>query len=346
MAGAVAAFHLLGWGVLVLAVVPEGYELGSQGVFGIGLGVTAYLLGVRHAFDADHIATIDNSTRKLVSEDRRATSAGFWFSLGHSTVVFGLALLLAVGVRAAAGPVVNESSGLRSTLGTTGTIAAGVFLTLIGIVNLVALVGIVAVFRRMRHGELDEAELERQLDNRGVFARLLRPLLKAVTKPWQLYPVGFLMGLGFDTASETALLVLAGGAAAFVLPWYAILTLPVLFTAGMSLFDSADGIFMSRAYGWAFLRPVRKIFYNITVTALSVVVALGIGGLLLTSLLGDEFGVGLMAAAGDLTPAYTGFAIVGLFVLTWVVAVAVWRLGKIEERWSTHLASSSDNAGR
>jgi len=219
----VLLLNVVGWGVLLLLIAPQRYDLGSTGVFGVGLGVTAFLLGVRHAFDADHIAAIDNTTRKLVGEGKPAQGAGFWFSLGHSSVVFGLSALLALGIRALAGPVQDEDSQLQQTLGLIGTLVAGTFLLLIGLMNLVAVVGIAKVFRRMRAGELDEAELERQLNNRGFMARLLGGLMRRVSKPWHLYPVGLLMGLGFDTATQVALLVLAAGSAAFTLPWYAIL---------------------------------------------------------------------------------------------------------------------------
>ena len=219
-------------------MAPQHITLGSAGVFGVGLGVTAYLLGVRHAFDADHIAVIDNTTRKLVGEGTRSASAGFWFSLGHSSVVFGLAFLLAIGVRAVVGPVQDEGSPMLQTLGLVGSLVAGTFLILIGLSNLFAAVGIAKVFRRMRSGELDEAELERLLEQRGFLARLFARVMRRVSKPWHLYPVGLLMGLGFDTATQVALLVLAAGTAAFTLPWYAILVLPVLFAAGMSLFDA------------------------------------------------------------------------------------------------------------
>ncbi len=246
MGGIVLALHVFGWGVLVFGVAPQHITLGSAGVFGVGLGVTAYLLGVRHAFDADHIAVIDNTTRKLVGEGTRSLSAGFWFSLGHSSVVFGLAFLLAIGVRAVVGPVQDEGSPILQTLGLVGSIVAGTFLILIGLTNLFAVVGIAKVFRRMRTGDFDEAELERHLENRGFLARLLGRVMRRVSKPWHLYPVGLLMGLGFDTATQVALLVLAAGTAAFTLPWYAILVLPVLFAAGMSLFDALDGILMSQ----------------------------------------------------------------------------------------------------
>jgi len=336
MTGFIVLLHVLGWGVLVLAVAPQNLSLGSTGVLGAGLGLTAYLLGVRHAFDADHIAVVDNTTRKLVGEGKRAMGAGFWFSLGHSSVVFGLALLLALGIRALVGPVQDENSQLLQTLGLFGALVAGTFLILIGLTNLVAVFGIARLFRRMRTAELDEAELERELHNRGFLARLLGRVMRRVSKPWHLYPVGLLMGLGFDTATQVALLVLAAGSAAFTLPWYAILVLPVLFAAGMSLFDTADGIFMSQAYGWAFLKPVRKVFYNLTVTVLSVAVALVIGVIVLIGLLTDRLGIesGPLAWIGSFDLKLVGFMIVGLFVLTWAIALAVWRYGRIEERWS------------
>ncbi len=346
MTGFVLLLNVVGWGVLLLLIAPQRYDLGSTGVFGVGLGVTAFLLGVRHAFDADHIAAIDNTTRKLVGEGKPAQGAGFWFSLGHSSVVFGLSALLALGIRALAGPVQDEDSQLQQTLGLIGTLVAGTFLLLIGLMNLVAVVGIAKVFRRMRAGELDEAELERQLNNRGFMARLLGGLMRRVSKPWHLYPVGLLMGLGFDTATQVALLVLAAGSAAFTLPWYAILVLPVLFAAGMSIFDTADGVFMARAYGWAFLKPVRKVFYNLTVTVLSVLVALVIGVIVLIGLLAEELGIesGPVAWIATLDLEYVGFTLVGLFVLTWLIAVAIWRFGRIEERWTNAPAATPDGA--
>nr|MDT0523093.1 HoxN/HupN/NixA family nickel/cobalt transporter [Streptomyces sp. DSM 41633] len=220
---------------------------------------------------------------------------------------------------------------MLQTLGLIGSVVAGTFLILIGLTNLFAVVGIAKIFRAMRGGQFDEAELERQLQQRGFLARLLGRFMRRVSKPWHLYPVGFLMGLGFDTATQVALLVLAAGAAAFTLPWYAILVLPVLFAAGMSLFDSLDGIFMSRAYGWAFLQPVRKVYYNLTVTVLSVIVALVIGVIVLAGLLVERLGIttGPLAFIGSADLEFVGFAIVGLFVLSWVVALGIWRFGRI-----------------
>jgi nickel/cobalt transporter (NiCoT) family protein len=345
--GSMAAFilllHVVGWGVLAGIVAPAHYVVGTGGtVFGVGLGVTAYTLGMRHAFDADHIAAIDNTTRKLMADGRRPVSVGFWFSLGHSSVVFGLCLLLALGVRALAGQVENDQSALQQTTGLVGTAVSGVFLLLIGVLNLAVLRQIVGVFARMRSGAFDEDELETHLNNRGLMNRILARVTRAVTTPWHMYPVGLLFGLGFDTATEVSLLVLAGGAAAFSLPWYAILTLPILFAAGMSLLDTIDGCFMNFAYGWAFSKPVRKVYYNITITALSVAVALVIGGVEIVSILTDKLGIesGPLAWIGGLDLNDVGYAIVGLFVATWIVALLVWRYGRIEEKWSQHLADA------
>jgi high-affinity nickel-transport protein len=340
MAGFILALHVIGWGLLIVVIAPAHYQVGASGVFGVGLGVTAYTLGMRHAFDADHIAAIDNTTRKLMAGERRPLSIGFWFSLGHSSIVFGLCLLLGLGVRAVAGQVENESSRLQQITGLIGVGVSGTFLYLIGIINLVLLVGIVRIFRRMGQGSFDEAELEDQLDNRGFMNRILKGATKAVTKPWQMYPIGLLFGLGFDTATEISLLVLAGGAAAFQLPWYAILTLPVLFAAGMSLLDTIDGCFMNFAYGWAFSRPVRKVYYNMTITGLSVAVALIIGTIELVSILTDELDItsGPLAAIGGLDLNYVGFVIVGVFAGTWVIALLVWRYARVEEKWTARLA--------
>jgi nickel/cobalt transporter (NiCoT) family protein len=342
MAAFVLLLHVVGWGVLVAIVAPQHLQVSSTQVFGVGLGLTAYTLGMRHAFDADHIAAIDNTTRKLMGEGKRPLSVGFWFSLGHSSVVFGLCVLFAAGVRALAGQVQSDSSSLHTVLGLVGTSVSGVFLYLIAAINAVVLVGIVKVFRAMRHGHLDEAALEDHLNNRGFMNRILRGVTRTVTKPWQMYPVGLLFGLGFDTATEVSLLVLAGGAAAFALPWYAILTLPVLFAAGMSLLDTIDGCFMNFAYEWAFSQPVRKVYYNITITGLSVAVALIIGTVELASILVEKLDItsGPLAAVGGLDLNFVGYAIVGLFVLTWLVALAVWRFARIEEKWTNGLADS------
>ena len=338
MYGFIIALHLVGIGVLLFLVVPKSYDLGgTTGVYGVGVGVLAYTFGLRHAFDADHIAAVDNTTRKLLAENKsKPLSVGFWFSMGHSTIVFGLALLLSVGVKALAGQVENGDSELHSITGIVGASVSGVFLWILGILNLVVLFGIVRVFRRMRSGAYDEQELEAQLDKRGFMNRFLGGLTRSVTKPWHIYPIGVLFGLGFDTASEVGLLVLAGGAAAFNLPFYAILVLPVLFAAGMCLMDTTDGIFMNVAYGWAFAKPVRKVFYNITITSLSVAVALIIGTIELIGVLVDQTHIagGPLRWIADIPLDDAGYGIVALFVVSWLVALAVWKFGRIEEKWS------------
>jgi nickel/cobalt transporter (NiCoT) family protein len=343
MAGFILLLHALGWGVLVGIVAPQHYQISSTRVLGVGLGLTAYMLGMRHAFDADHIAAIDNTTRKLMAEGKRPVSVGFWFSLGHSTIVFGLVALLAMGVRALAGQVADDSSLLQQITGVVGTAVSGTFLYLIGIINLVVLVGILKVFRRMRRGAYDEEALEQQLNSRGFLNKILSGATKTVTKPSRMYPVGVLFGLGFDTATEVGLLVLAGGAAALALPWYAILTLPILFAAGMSLLDTIDGCFMNFAYGWAFSKPVRKIYYNITITALSVVVALIIGSVELISILTEKAGItsGPLAAIANVNLDFVGYAIVALFLLAWMIALTIWKFGRIEEKWSAGLRAQA-----
>jgi nickel/cobalt transporter (NiCoT) family protein len=335
MLAVIGALHLIGWITLVTLVEPAGLSVGGK-AFGIGVGVTAYTLGLRHAFDADHIAAIDNTTRKLMSDGQRPLAVGFFFSLGHSTVVFTLAVLLTTGLKAVAGSVENDSSTLHRYTGVIGTSISGLFLYLIAILNVIVLVGILRVFARLRRGDYDEAQLEQQLENRGLINRFLGRFTKSVTKSWHMYPVGLLFGLGFDTATEIALLVLAGTSAAAGLPWYAILCLPILFTAGMCLLDTIDGSFMNFAYGWAFSSPVRKIYYNITITALSVAVALIIGSVELLGLFADQFGWhgGFWDWISSLNLNVVGFVVVGMFVGTWVVALLVWRFGRIEERWT------------
>ena len=339
----VLLLHLLGWGLLVFVVAPRDYAVGGGTALGVGLGITAYTLGMRHAFDADHIAAIDNTTRKLLADGQRPVSVGFWFSLGHSSVVFFMVLGISLGVRALASGVGNDDSRLQHMSGVWGTTISGTFLLLIGLINLAALIGIVKMFRALKSGHYDEAQLNEHLDNRGLLARMLRPVTRAVTKPWHMYPTGFLFGLGFDTVTEIGLLVIAGGAVAASLPWWAVLTLPVLFAAGMSLLDTIDGAFMTVAYEWAFERPVRKIYYNLTVTALSVAVALIIGGIEIIGLVADRAGLhhGLIADIGHLDLEYVGYGIVVLFVVTWSASVAIWKFGRIDEKWTAHLSTAS-----
>jgi high-affinity nickel-transport protein len=339
MATVVIGLHVGGFLTLIALVSSKHYHLGTAGAFTLGIGVTAYTLGLRHAFDADHIAAIDNTTRKLMSEGKRPLSVGFWFSLGHSTIVFVLAFLLAIGIKSLSGPVENGNSTLHRVTGSIGTLVSGGFLYVIAALNVVILVGIVKVFLGMRRGVYDEQALEEQLGSRGFMNRFFGRMTRMVSRPSQMYPVGVLFGLGFDTATEVALLVLAGGAAGAGLPWYAILCLPILFAAGMSLMDSIDGSFMNFAYGWAFSKPVRKVYYNLTVTGLSVAVALVIGTVELGGLMAEHLNLsgGFWAWWEGIDLNVLGYVVVGMFVLTWALALAVWRFARIEERWSASI---------
>jgi high-affinity nickel-transport protein len=338
----VAGLHALGFFILIALVAPHHYVLGKSGAFTVGIGLTAYTLGLRHAFDADHISAIDNTTRKLMSDGRRPLSVGFFFSLGHSTIVFALAALFAVGFRALSGQVQTSGSTLHMASNLIGTGVSGSFLYIIAGLNLAILIGILRVFRDMRHGRYNEAELEAQLNSRGLMNRFYGRFTRTVKEPWQMYPVGVLFGLGFDTASEIALLFLAAGAAGAGLPFYAILCLPILFAAGMSLLDTIDGSFMNFAYGWAFSKPVRKVYYNITITGLSVVVALVIGTVELLGLAANKLPLhgSFWAWVSAININTLGYIIVGLFVFTWAVALAIWRLGRIEERWTADVAET------
>ena len=336
MAAVVIGLHAVGFFILIAVVAPHHYRLGSSGAFTVGLGLTAYTLGLRHAFDADHISAIDNTTRKLMAERKRPLSVGFWFSLGHSTIVFGLALLFAAGLRALGGQVRDSGSSLHNVTSLIGTGVSGGFLYVIAALNVVILFGILRVFGAMRRGQYDEPELERQLNTRGLMNRFYGRFTRAVTKPWHMYPIGMLFGLGFDTATEVALLFLAAGAAGAGLPFYAILCLPILFAAGMSLLDTIDGSFMNFAYEWAFSKPVRKVYYNLTITGLSVAIAVIIGTIELLALVANRVGLrsGFWNWISQININTLGYVIVGLFVLTWVVALLIWRFAHIEERWT------------
>ena len=356
MNSVIIALHVAGFGILFGLVVPHHFHLaGDHPIFNVGVGILAYTFGLRHAFDADHIAAVDNTTRKLIADNelrraadvpdaevRKPLSVGFWFSLGHSTIVFMLAFLLSVGAKALAGQVDNSQSGLHSATGVIGASVSGAFLWVLGILNLVVLIGIIRVFRDMRSGVYSEAELEEHLNKRGFMNRFLGGLTKSVRKSWHSYPIGVLFGLGFDTATEVGLLVMAGGVAVFNLPFYSVLVLPILFAAGMCLMDTIDGVFMNAAYGWAFARPVRKVFYNITITSISVAVALVIGTIELAGVVAEQADItsGPISALADVPLDYAGYGIVALFVLAWTVAVLVWRIARIEERWSAELATS------
>ena len=334
MFGFIAFLHIAG-GLLMWKATSGRYQLSDGSLFGWGTAALAYVLGMRHAFDADHISAIDNTTRKLMSEGQRPLAVGFFFSLGHSSVVAFLAILLNFGIKALGGELKNQDSALHHYTGLIGTSVSGTFLMLIAILNLIILVSIVGVFIQMRKGAYSEEELEKHLNSRGLLMRFFGPIARRIDKSWKMYPLGILFGLGFDTATEIGLLVLAGSSVVAGLPWWAIISLPLFFAGGMSLLDTIDGSFMNFAYGWAFSKPVRKVYYNIIITGLSVAVALFVGGLELCQVFAQQLnlsgGFWDYALAFDLNSA--GYFIVGAFAVVWSVALLLWRYGKIEERW-------------
>ncbi|HXW58836.1 MAG TPA: HoxN/HupN/NixA family nickel/cobalt transporter [Solirubrobacteraceae bacterium] len=331
----IAVLHIIGFGVFVAFVVPSHYK-------GLGIGVAglAYSLGLRHAFDADHISAIDNTTRKLMNEGKRPLSIGYWFSLGHSTIVIAIGVGIVVAEKAVFGAVSNSGSNLEQFGGIFGTVVSASFLYLIALLNIVILAGIFRVFRSMRRGNYDEAELERQLNNRGLMYRFFGRWMKTIDTEWKMYPVGVVFGMGFDTATEVALLATTALLATQHLPFYAIICLPILFTAGMSLMDTLDGIFMNFAYSWALFNPVRKVYYNLAITGLSVAICFFIGTIEVLGLVPMELG-GLHGSFWHYVEVFdinkAGFVIVGMFVVCWVSALAFWRFGHVEEKWSARL---------
>ena len=329
----IAALHVLGWGTLIAIVVPQHLKAGGA-AFGLGIGATAYVLGVRHAFDADHIAAIDNTTRRMMRRGERPLSVGFWFALGHSTIVLALALLIAAGARSVPGRLLDGHSGVHSVLVLVGTMVSAAFLYAIALMNLRALSDIWRLVRRLRGGDYQAAALDEQLAGRGLIFRIAERVGGPVEKPWHMYVVGLLFGLGFDTATEIALLVVAGTGSASGLPWYAVLCLPVLFAAGMSLLDTLDGTFMNFAYSWSLSQPVRKIYYNLTVTGLSVAVALIIGTIELLGLAEANLRPdGPLAWLPSVNLNAAGFIVAGLFCATWIASALIWRYARIEQRW-------------
>jgi high-affinity nickel-transport protein len=321
---AIAGLHLVGWGLFL-------YYSGRYRPL-VGLGLTAYLFGLRHAFDADHIAAIDNTTRKLLQQEKRPMGVGFFFSLGHSTVVFALVAGLALATRAAD----TRIPAFQAYGGSVGAGVSGMFLWIIGILNLIVLVDIIRIFREMRGGEYDRERLENRLIERGMMSRFFGRFFGLIDSSWQMYPLGILFGLGLDTATEVGLLALAAGVATHSVPPLAILSLPLLFAAGMSLMDTLDGAFMTRAYGWAFSNPVRKVYYNITITSLSIVVALAIGTVELLQVLSTRLALsgGFWEWLNNLDFETLGYAVVGLFVVMWAMSVSIWKLRRIEDRWA------------
>jgi nickel/cobalt transporter (NiCoT) family protein len=342
MYASILLLHALGFAVFIAYVLPAHYKL-----FGVGLSITAYTLGLRHAFDADHISAIDNTTRKVMNERHgtdkpRPFSFGYFFSMGHSTIVVAMGVGIIIAEKTVLPAVTHSNSSLESFGGTFGTIVSACFLFLIGLMNLVILAGIIRVFRSMRRGEYNEAELERQLENRGFFYRFFGRWMKIIDKEWQMYPVGVVFGMGFDTATEVLLLTTTAYLASEHIPWQAVIALPILFTAGMSLMDTTDGMFMNLAYGWAFFNPVRKVYYNLAITGLSVAICFFIGAIETLSLVPLEVH-GVSQTSGFWGFMYNfnintaGFVIVGMFVLTWAAAMLIWRFARIEERWTARL---------
>lgn len=321
---AVGILHLLAISLLLV-------EAGSHPAI-LGMGLLAYTLGLRHAFDADHIAAIDNTVRKLVQQGQNPSGVGFYFSLGHSTVVFAAGVATAI----AAKWLQEKIPAFQEVGGLIGTLVSGIFLLVIALLNLIIWVDIWRLFRALRRGEYRPESLDVLLMNRGLVARLAKPLWRFISKSWHVYPLGLLFGLGFDTASQISLLALsAASAEALSLP--GIIALPLLFAAGMSLMDTADGVFMTRAYGWAFSTPLRKLYYNLTVTGLSVVAALLIGSIELLQVLREKLGFKgrFWDWLGNLELGGLGYLLVGLFVLTWAVSYGVWKVGRLEERWGS-----------
>jgi high-affinity nickel-transport protein len=292
----------------------------------LGTAALAYLFGLRHAVDADHIAAIDNVVRKLMQDGQNPQSVGFFFSLGHSTIV----VLASIAIAATASVFQAQLEAFRAVSGIIGTGVSAAFLLAIGLVNLVVLKGVWSGFQRIRRGEqLLEEDLNQLLSGHGFIARFARPLFRVIGKPWHMYPLGFLFGLGFDTATEVGLLAISATQAAQGLPIWSVLVFPALFTAGMALVDTADSMLMVKAYGWAFVKPIRKLWYNMTITAASVAVALFIGGIEALGLISDKLALtgGLWDVVGALNDNLTnfGFAVVGIFVAAWALSVLVYR---------------------
>jgi len=340
--GTVVALHVIGWGLFIYYNSnPEYHGLtDSKGALVYaGAGALAYSFGLRHAFDADHIAAIDDTTRLMLAKGKKPLGVGLFFSLGHSTVV----LALSIGVAFAAQKAVKFQENFAETGGIIGTSVSGFFLYLIGILNLVILVGIIGVWKKAKTGKFSHQHLEELLNDRGLMRRIFRGRFKkGFDNSWQIYPVGVLFGLGFDTATEVAILGLSATAAIGtvdgVLPPLAIIALPFIFAAGMSLMDALDGIFMTKAYGWAFTSPLRKIYYNLTTTSISIFVALVIGTIQIINVLATKTNIDNyepFTTIANIDLGGIGYFIVISFVAAWLLSVLIWRLGKFESRYSS-----------
>src|ERR1700723_3212248 len=337
----ILAINALGWGIYVLDVLPHHFnyrgEGGAKGLgVGLGVAITAWFLGFRHAFDADHISCMDNTTRKLMADGKRPLGTGFFFSFGHSTVIVAVGVGITIAARAVFGAVVNPSSAYETAGGTIGTALSAGFLYLIALLNLIVLAGIFKVFREMRGGAYNEDQLEAQLQARGLMYRFFGRFMRSINHTWQLYFVGLVFGIGFDTTTEVVLLAATAYAAIQGLPFFAVLALPFMFSGGMMLFDTLDGCFMNFAYGWAFARPVRKVYYNLVITGLSIGPAFIIGTIEILGILTSE--VHLHGSFWNLMANFNinvaGFVIAAMFVLVWAAALIYWRAGNVEEKWT------------
>ncbi|QMU73849.1 HoxN/HupN/NixA family nickel/cobalt transporter [Streptacidiphilus sp. P02-A3a] len=341
MALVILALNGFGWGIFIFTVLPHHFHYQKLGV-GLGVAFTAWTLGARHAFDADHISAIDNVTRKLMAEKKRPLGTGFFFALGHSTIVVVVGVGITIAAKAVFGAVVDPNSTYETLGGMLGTLTSAGFLYLIALLNLIVLAGIAKVFRDMRRGTFDEAELERQLQARGLMWRFFGRFMRSINHTYQMFFVGLIFGIGFDTATEVVLLAATAYAATSGLPFYAVLTLPLLFSGGMTLFDTLDGCFMNFAYGWAFAKPVRKVYYNLVITGLSIAAAFLIGTIEVLGVLTSELHLsgGFWDFMADFNINEAGFAIAVLFAATWLVAYCFWHFGNVEQRWQQSLDST------
>jgi len=332
---------LIGFNVAIWAIL-----LASSAKYAVLLGLApiAFGFGLRHAVDPDHIAAIDNTTRKLMQDGQRPVAVGFFFSMGHSTVVFLLSVLVAI----SAAWVKTNLPQMKNVGGVIGTVVSGVFLVVIAIINLIVFIDIYRTWRKVvQGGAYDAKTLDDYLSNRGLLARLLRPLLRVVSHSWNMYFIGFLFGLGFDTASEVGILGMSAAGGSSGMPIYLILLLPLLFVAGMSLIDTSDGVAMLGAYGWAYIRPVRKLYYNMSITAFSIMIALVIGGIELLQVFVQETGLtgGVWDfIANTIVISNWGFFIIGLFLLAWIGSIAYYKLRNID-RLDDELARASTSGG-
>ena len=304
--------------------------IGERSIPLAGLGIVAYVFGLRHGVDADHIAAIDNTTRKLMQEGKRPLAVGTWFSLGHSTIVVGLIVVLVVSTRAVAGSIPM----LQSVGAVIGTAVSGTFLWIIGLLNVIIAAGIYRIYKGLRVGKLNSTQLQELLNKRGFLNRYFSPMFKLIRKPWQIYPVGLLFGLGFDTASEVALIAISVGVGVSEsVPIWMILVLPLLFTCGMVLVDTTDGVAMRMAYGWAFLKPIRKIYYNLTITIISVLVAFAVGGIEVLQVLSGELRLtgAFWTWINSINFESLGYGIISIFIVSWIASIALYRIRKIEQ---------------